>query len=237
MKCIAIDDEPLALKLLTHYCSQIPFIQLLGTYTDPLEAISYIRSMQPDMVLLDIRMPDISGINIAQILDKNTLIILTTAHKEYAVEGFELDVVDYLLKPFGFERFLKACNRAEQRFRLLSKPSASEPVSAADTISFKYNYRNTRLPVQSIIYIEACNNFIKIVTPEKIYMPTMTMKTIRELLPETGFIRLHKSFIVAVSQIKSFNNEQVITDHRQIPVGRSYRKAFLEQMETLKRGF
>jgi DNA-binding LytR/AlgR family response regulator len=236
MKCIAIDDEPLALKLLTHYCSQIPSIQLLGAYTDSLEGISYIRSMQPDLIFLDIRMPDISGINIAQVLDNDTLIIFTTAHKEYAVEGFELDVVDYLLKPFSFERFLKAYSKAEQRFRLSLKPSVLEAVSDNNTIVFKYNYQNIRLPLHSILYIEACNNFIKIVSPDKIYMPTMTMKTIRELLPKTEFIRIHKSFIVAVSKIKSFNCEQVVTNRKQIPVGRSYRKDFLEQMEVLKRG-
>jgi DNA-binding LytR/AlgR family response regulator len=235
MKCIAIDDEPLALKLLTHYCSRIPSIRLLGAYTDPLEGISYIRSMQPDLIFLDIRMPDISGINIAQILDKDTLIIFTTAYKEYAVEGFELDAVDYLLKPFDFERFLKACDKAEQRFLLSLK--ASEPESTPDdnTVSFKYRYQNIRLPLYSILYIEACNNYIKIVTPDKIYTPAMSMKTVRKLLPETGFIRVHKSFIVAVNKIKSFNCEQVITDRKQIPVGRNYRKDFLEQMRALKR--
>ncbi|MDR1810419.1 MAG: LytTR family DNA-binding domain-containing protein [Prevotella sp.] len=237
MKCIAIDDEPLALKLLAHYCSRISFVQLLGAYTDPLEGISYIRSMQPDLIFLDIRMPDFSGINIAQVLDKKTLIIFTTAHKEYAVEGFDLDVVDYLLKPFGFERFLKACNKAKQRFSLASKPPVAETLSDGDTLVFKYNYQNICLPLHSILYIEACNNYIRIVTPDKVYMPTMTMKTIRKLLPETEFIRLHKSFIVAVGKIKSFNSEQVITDYRQIPVGRSYRKDFLEQMEALKQGF
>ena len=236
MKCIVIDDEPLALKLLVHYCRQVPSLQLLGSYTDPLEGISYIRSMQPDLLFLDIRMPDISGINIAQVLDKETMIIFTTAHKEYAVEGFELDVVDYLLKPFDFERFLKAYTKAEQRFLLSSKTPAPEWVSDENTISFKQNYRNIRLPLHSIVYIEACNNNIKIVTPDTIYMPTMTMKTIRGLLPETGFIRVHKSFIVATGKIKSFNGEQVITDRKQIPVGRNYRKDFLGRMEGLKRG-
>ena len=235
MKCIAIDDEPLALKLLVHYCHQVPSIQLLGAYTDPLEGISYIRSMQPDLIFLDIRMPDISGINIAQVLDKKTLIIFTTAHKEYAVESFELDVVDYLLKPFGFERFLKAYTKAEQRFLLSSKASAPEWVSDGNTIVFKYNYRNIRLPLHSILYIEACNNNIKIVTANEIYMPTMTMNTIRDILPETGFIRVHKSFIVAVGKIKSFNGEQVIIGRKQISVGRNYRKDFLGRMEALKR--
>jgi DNA-binding LytR/AlgR family response regulator len=219
-----------------HYCSRVPSIQLLGAYTDPLEGISYIRSMQPDLIFLDIRMPDISGINIVPILDSGTLIIFTTAYKEYAVEGFELDVVDYLLKPFSFERFLKACNKAEERFLSSREKNSREQALDGKTISFKCSYRNIRLPLHSILYIEAFDNYIKIVTPDNTYMPLMTMKTIQNLLPETEFVRVHKSFIIAVSKINSFNCEQVVTDRKPIPVGRSYRKDFLEQMEALKRG-
>ena len=232
MKCIAIDDEPLALKLLMHYCSRVPSIQLLGAYTDPLEGFSYIRSEQPDLIFLDIRMPDISGVNIAQALGKNTLIIFTTAHREYAVEGFELDVVDYLLKPFHFERFLKAYNKAEERF--FAGKSSFQQVPESKTISFKYNYQNIQLPIHSISYIEAFDNYIKITTSDKTYMPVMTMKTIQNLLPEAEFIRIHKSFIVAVDKIKSFNSKQVITNIEKIPIGRSYRKDFLNRMEALK---
>jgi DNA-binding LytR/AlgR family response regulator len=234
MKCIAIDDEPLALKLLMHYCSQVPSIQLLGTYTDPLEGISYIRSMQPELIFLDIRMPDISGVNIAQILEKNTLVIFTTAHREYAIEGFELDIVDYLLKPFSFERFLKACHKAEERFLSSQKKNGQEQTSGSKTLSFKYNYRNIQLPLHAILYIEASDNYIKIVTPDKTYMPVMTMKTILDLLPNTEFVRLHKSFIVAVNKITSFNSERVVTDRKKIPVGRRYREDFLKKMVALK---
>jgi Response regulator of the LytR/AlgR family len=234
MKCIAIDDEPLALKLLTHFCGQVPSIQLLGAYTNPLEGLSYIRSMQPDLIFLDIRMPDISGFNIAQILGQDKLIIFTTAYKDYAVESFELDVVDYLLKPFSFERFLKAYTKAEDRFLSSLKKIDSGQVSDSKTISFKYNYQNTQLPLQSILYIEAFDNYIKIVTPEKTYMPVMTMKKIQSLLPDDEFIRIHKSYIVAVNKIKSFNSEQAITLQKKIPIGRSYRKIFLNQMQSLK---
>jgi len=234
MRCIAIDDEPLALKLLTHYCDRVPSIQLLGAYTNPLEGLSYIRSMQPDLIFLDIRMPDISGVNIAQDLGCNKLIIFTTAYKEYAVESFELDVVDYLLKPFSFERFLKAYNKAEERFLASLKKSDVELVSERKTISFKYNYQNIQLPLQSISYIEAFDNYIKIVTPDKTYMPVMTMKKMQSLLPEDEFIRVHKSFIVSVSKIMQFNAKQAKTDRRKIPIGRSYRKIFLTQMESLK---
>ncbi|MDR1602095.1 MAG: LytTR family DNA-binding domain-containing protein [Tannerella sp.] len=230
MRCIAIDDEPLALKLLANYCSRVPSIHLLGAYTDPVEGFMYIRSMKPDLLFLDIRMPDISGISIAQALDEGTMVIFTTAHREYAVEGFELDAVDYLLKPFDFERFLKAYSRTEERFLSARKKSVPEYGDDDRTLSFKHNYQNVQLPLHSILYIEAFDNYTKIVTPDRTYMPVMTLKAIEGLLSASGFIRVHKSFIVAVSKIKSFSSEKVITDCRQIPVGRRYRREFLEKM-------
>jgi DNA-binding LytR/AlgR family response regulator len=236
MRCIAIDDEPLALKLLAHYCSRIPSVRLLGAYTDPLDGIAYIRSMQPDLIFLDIRMPDLSGIHVVQMLEKNTLVIFTTAHREYAVEGFNLDVVDYLLKPFDFERFLKACEKAEQRLRSSSRQSVvPEQAAGSKTVSIKYNYQNIPLPLHSILYIEAFDNYVRIITPDKIYMPVMTMKTILNLLPETEFVRVHKSFAVAIDKIRSFNSARIVIDRKEIPVGRSYRKDFLQKMEALKR--
>ncbi|MDR0536830.1 MAG: LytTR family DNA-binding domain-containing protein [Tannerellaceae bacterium] len=236
MNCIAIDDEPLALKLLERYCNQATNIQLLGTFADPLEGILNIRKMQPDLIFLDIRMPDISGIDIVQSIKQKTFVIFTTAHKEYAVEGFELDVVDYLLKPFSFDRFLKACTKAEQR--MLSTSPNYKTVARQQTedvtISFKYNYQNIRLSIQSILYIEAFDNYIKIATTDKIYMPIMTMKNIQKLLP-AEFIRIHKSFIVSTDKIKSFNYEHVIiSEKKKIPIGRSYRKEFQSKMNVLK---
>ncbi|MDR1675311.1 MAG: LytTR family DNA-binding domain-containing protein [Tannerella sp.] len=236
MKCIAIDDEPLALKLLASYCSQVPSIRLLGAYTDPVEGFTCIRSMKPDLLFLDIRMPDISGINIVRALDRDTLIVFTTAHREYAVEGFELDVVDYLLKPFDFERFLKAYSKAEERFLSARKEPVPPTAGNSKTVSFKYNYRNVQLPLHSILYIEAFDNYIKIVTPDKTWMPVMTLKAIEGLLSASGFVRVHKSFVVAVNKIKSFSSEKVTTDRKQIPVGRRYRREFLEKMEAEKQG-
>ncbi|MDR1343316.1 MAG: LytTR family DNA-binding domain-containing protein [Prevotellaceae bacterium] len=233
MKCIAIDDEPLALKLLAEYCGRVPSIRLLGAYTDPLDGIAYIRTMKPDLVFLDIRMPDISGVSIAQDLDKDTLIIFTTAHREYAVEGFDLDVVDYLLKPFDFERFLKAYSKAEERFTALQKLNLRH-AGSDKTVSFKCSYQRVQLPLHSILYIEACDNFIKVVTPDKTYTPHMRLKAMENLLSASGFIRVHKSFIVAASKIRSFSSEKVITDRKHIPVGRHYHKEFLSKMASAK---
>jgi DNA-binding LytR/AlgR family response regulator len=233
MRCIVIDDEPLALKLLTQYCSKVPSLQLIGAYTDSVEGIAYISALKPDLVFLDIQMPDLSGLQIADSLDKNTLVIFTTAYEQYAVAGFDLDVVDYLLKPFDFERFRKAYAKTEERFQsALTKSMAEQNVD--EIISFKCNYQNIQLPLNAILYIEAADNYIKIVTADKTFMPTMTLKNIRNMLPETRFIRVHKSYIVPIDKIKSFSSEKVITDKIRIPVGRAYRDDFLEKMNEMK---
>jgi DNA-binding LytR/AlgR family response regulator len=227
MRCIAIDDEPLALKLLSQYCNQVPSLDLLGAYTDSVEGISYIKSLEPDLIFLDIQMPDLSGLQIADYLSKSTLIIFTTAYKQYAVDGFELDVVDYLLKPFDFERFLKAYQKAEERFHSLMKKPTN---SSGEILSFKYNYQNIQLPVNEILYIEADDNYVKIVTPDKTFIPAMSMKNIQSLLSETRFVRIHKSFIIPIDKIKSFNREKVVTEKIQVPIGRVYYREFMEKM-------
>jgi DNA-binding LytR/AlgR family response regulator len=233
MKCIAIDDEPLALKLLTHYCNRVPSLRLMGVYTDPLDGLSYIRSLKPDLLFLDINMPEISGVNIARSLDNDMMVVFMSAHKEYAVDGFDLDVVDYLLKPFDFERFMKAYSKAETRFEATQKP-AVEQQDAGATVSFKYNYQNIQLPLNAISHVEAFDNYIKIFTPDKTYMPVMTLKAAQRLLPDRDFVRVHKSFIIAVGKIKSFTSEKVVIGSKQIPVGRSYRRDFVERMSAGK---
>ena len=234
MKCIAIDDEPLALKILSQYCDQIPSLRLLGTYTDPLEGLFYIRSLKPDLLFLDIRMPDISGINLVESLKEDVLIIFTTAYQEYAVKGFELNVVDYLLKPFDFERFLTACNKAEERFQMSLKKPVSEQVSPDEILSLKCNYQNIQLPLSDILYIKAFDNYVKVITAKETYMPVMTLKSMMSMLPKSRFIRIHKSFIIPVARIKSWNRGIVVTDKIQAPVGRTFQKDFFKIMAMLK---
>jgi DNA-binding LytR/AlgR family response regulator len=236
MRCIAVDDEPLALKIIGQYCDRVPSLRLLGAYTDPLESLSYIRSMEPDLLFLDIRMPDISGVDLAGVVKEDALIVFTTAYREYAVEGFELNIVDYLLKPFGFDRFLTACDKAKERLLQSSRKVVREEPAAGEMLIFRCNYQNVQLPVNNILYIEAFDNYIKIVTENRTYMPMMTLKSMLALLPESGFIRVHKSFIIPVARIKSFNRETVMTDSIQVPVGRTFRKDFFEMMNIFKEG-
>jgi len=233
MRCIAVDDEPLALKILTRYCEQVPSIRLLGAYSDPLEGLSAIFSMQPDLLFLDIRMPEVSGMKIAETMKTDALIIFTTAYSEYAVEGFDLNVVDYLLKPFDFDRFMTAYAKAERKYNLLAnKPAEPQQDSV---MTFKYNYRNIRLPISEIQYVKAFDNYVTIVTPDKNYMIAMTMKRILAELPEDGFVRVHKSYIIPFAKIKAYNNETVTTDALKIAIGRSYKKSFLEKMQARKK--
>lgn len=233
MRCIAIDDEPLALKLLAQHCEKIPSIKLLGAYTDPVDALAYIRTLKPDLIFLDIHMPDLSGIEIANVLGKNTMVIFTTAYKEYAVDGFELDVVDFLLKPFDFERFQKAYIKAEERFQSSNKPAkqGTDSDQLNKCIVVRHNYHSVNIPVCSILYIEASNNNIKIFTEKNVYTPVMTMKNIWDLLPKKRFIRVHKSYIVPIDKIKSYNREKVITETIHIPMGRAYYKDFIERIK------
>ena len=234
MRCIAIDDEPLALKILSQYCDQIPSLRLLGTYTDPLEGLFHIRSMEPDLLFLDIRMPDISGIDLVESLRDDVLIIFTTAYQEYAVKGFELNVVDYLLKPFDFDRFLTAYSKAEERFQMSLKKPVPEQTNPNEILSLKCNYQNIQLPLSDILYIKGFDNYVKVVTPQKTYMPIMTLKNMMSLLPEFKFVRVHKSFIIPVARIKSWNREIVVTDKIQVPVGRTFQKDFFKMMNLLK---
>ncbi|GAP71821.1 LytR/AlgR family response regulator transcription factor [Candidatus Symbiothrix dinenymphae] len=230
IRCIAIDDEPLALKLLTQYCSQVPSLNLLGAYSDSVEGLCYIKNMEPDLIFLDIQMPDLSGIQIAKSLNKKPLVIFTTAYEQYAIAGFELDVVDYLLKPFDFERFLKAYTKAEERLRSASIQAIPQQTAPDEILSFKCRYQTVQLPLNTILYIEACDNYIKIITPEATYMPAMSMKSIQKLLPEPRFIRVHNSYIIPIQRIKSFNREKVTTDKIQIPIGRAYSRDFFQKM-------
>ncbi|MDR2498627.1 MAG: response regulator transcription factor [Tannerellaceae bacterium] len=234
MKCIAIDDEPLALKILSHYCERTPSIRLLGAYTDPLDGLLHVRSMQPELLFLDIRMPELSGIDIVNALGKELMVIFTTAHREYAVEGFELNVVDYLLKPFGFDRFLMAYAKAADRLRASQQKAAAEEHNPGAMLKFRCDYQNVRLPLSDILYIEGCNNYVKIICSNKTYMPVMTMKRLLNLLPASEFIRVHKSFIIPLCRIKSFNHETVVTEKIRVPLGRTFRKDFLEKMLILK---
>ncbi|SFE00788.1 two component transcriptional regulator, LytTR family [Chitinophaga sp. CF118] len=220
IRCIAIDDEQLVRDLLEDNIRQLPFLQLIGTYKNALEAYEVLQQEQVDLIFLDIQMPRLNGLQFLQSLQRPPLVILVTAYEQYALEGFNLHVVDYLLKPFSFERFVKACNRANELFRL----QHGQP----DVQDFFVNveYTQVKIVVADIEYIEGLKDYIKIhlsSSPQPI-LTRMTIKAIEEKLPSAAFIRTHKSFLVAVRKITTVKRDLVCIGIKEIPVSEFYKE-------------
>ena len=221
MRCIAVDDEPLALELMETYIAQVPGLELLTTFTDAISAWGFLKKNQVDLVFLDIQMPDINGIQLAKSLDrKNPMVIFTTAYSKYAVEGFNVDAVDYLLKPFEFSRFMVAVNKAKEQKAL----KETTPVVEDDQAIFvKSDYQNVRIAIRDIQYIEGFDDYIRIhVDTGKSIYTLMSLKSMLEKLPSTDFLRVHRSYIVPVKRIKRIHNQQVQLGDKEIPIGKSY---------------
>lgn len=224
ISCIAVDDEPLALDILENYISQVPNLDLKGTFTDAISAWGFLQKNAIDLVFLDIQMPDITGTQLARSLNKRQpLIIFTTAYSKYAVEGFNLNAVDYLLKPFDFTRFLESVNRAAEYKTIHEKTSISEQESA---IFVKSDYQNVRINTRDIIYIEGLDDYIRIhVENGKSIYTLMSLKSILDKLDkicENDFIRIHRSYIVSVKKIKRIYNQMVLVNDKELPIGKSY---------------
>jgi len=220
LTCVAIDDEPLALELVRSYVARMPEVQLLGTFEDAISGIEFLTRKQPDLVFLDINMPDISGIELAKALKEKPMIIFTTAHKQFAFDGFELEAVDYLLKPIDFERFSKAVYKAIdlKRYRANIYSNQEEPV-----IYVHSEYRMIKIVLKDVEYIESMEDYIKIhLTNNKPVLTLMSLKKILELLPEQQFRRIHRSYIIPVARIKSVQNKKVQLSHIVLPIGESY---------------
>ena len=221
MRCIAVDDEPLALELMEAYIAQVPGLDLLETFTDAISAWGFLKKNQVDLVFLDIQMPDINGIQLAKSLDrKNPMIIFTTAFSKYAVEGFNVEAVDYLLKPFEFSRFMQAVNKAKEQ---QSQKQVAPVVEDEQAIYVKADYQNVRIPTRDIKFIEGFDDYIRIhIDTGKSIYTLMSLKSILEKLPPSDFIRVHRSYIIPVKRIKRIHNQQVQLDDKELPIGKSY---------------
>lgn len=216
MTAIAIDDEPLALEVIKSLASKVPFIILKECFTDAFKAIDYIQQNKTDLLFLDIKMPDISGIELSESLQNPPMIIFTTAYSEHAVEGFELDAVDYLLKPFSMARFLKACSKAHELYLLKNK---TEPVNY---IFLKDGYEQVKVMLEDILYIEAAGNYLNIFTTAKKITTRLTINEAIDLLPKNQFERIHRSYIVAKNKVSKFNKQSVFINELELPVGANY---------------
>ena len=233
MRCMIVDDEPLVRELLEDNIRQIPFLQCVKSCKNALEATEVLQTTPVDLLFLDIQMPRVNGLQFLQALQNPPLVILVTAYEQYALEGFNLHVVDYLLKPFAFERFLRACNRAQELFRLQQQDKPGEKTPAAEPQDFFVNveYALVKIVVADILYIEGVKDYIKfyLAGASRPVLTRMTLKAMEEKLPPPAFIRVHKSFLVAVSKITTIKRDIVCIGTTEIPVSGSY-KANLNQI-------
>jgi DNA-binding LytR/AlgR family response regulator len=218
IRCIIIDDEPFAIELITFYVQQTPILNLLGSFNDSLKAIEFIQTHEIDLIFLDIQMPHINGIQLLKSLEKPPMVIFSTAFNEYAVEGFELEAIDYLLKPFDIKRFQKAVKKADELFSL---KKVIEP-QAEPFIFVKADYQMLKINISSIMFIEGWDDYIKIYVGEKPILTLMSLKSIMEQLPHQEFVRVHRSYIVPIKKIDSVRNKMIRIGSKEIPVGTTY---------------
>jgi len=221
IKCIIIEDEPLAVKVLSDYIRQVPFLELTGTFKDAILATEYLRSNTADLLFLDIHLPKLKGMAFLKTLKHPPAVIITTAYHQYAIEGFELNVTDYLLKPFEFERFLVAVNKVKTAQS--EKMQLSESRESKDHLFLNIQKKKVKILFSEIVYIESQREYIKIVTTKKEFISKMSTHEIEALLPGHLFKRIHRSFIVSVNRIESYTSEMVEVNGIPIPIGRGYR--------------
>jgi two-component system LytT family response regulator len=216
MKAIAIDDEPIALDIIRSHAGKVPFLDLKATFTDAFQALEYLQKESVDLLFLDIKMPDISGIDFFNSLSKKPLVIFTTAYTEHAVTSFELDAVDYLLKPFSLSRFIKGCNKA---FELYNFRNDSQK---ADHLYVKTGYEQVKVMYEDILYLEAAGNYVNFVLKDKTILSRSTFNEAINQLPADQFIRVHRSFLVSVNKVDKMEKHQLTINKERIPVGEAY---------------
>ncbi|MDJ1483392.1 LytTR family DNA-binding domain-containing protein [Cytophagaceae bacterium YF14B1] len=218
LTAIAIDDEPSALEVVSRHASKVPFLELVATFTDAFDAIPFLRQNRVDLLFVDIKMPDISGIEFVQTLSRVPMVVFTTAYSEYAVQGFELDAIDYLLKPFSLVRFTKSCTKALEIKTLREGDSEK-------FIFVKTGYEEEKVLLDDIFYIESDGNYLIFTLKGRKLLSRQTMTDILQMLPEGAFIRVHRSYIIAISKIEKISRHQLwIADH-EIPIGASYEES------------
>lgn len=239
MNCIAIDDEPLALDLLKDYMDKIPFMKLERTFTNPIEGLSYLQENKVDLVILDIELPYLNGIEFVKCLQSRPQVIFTTAYEKYALAGYDLEITDYLMKPIIFERFLKAGNKAYSRNKLNRNElehkeiAIQEKENQLDFIMVKTGYNTININLNDILYIEGLKDYIKIHTPGKTILTLNSLKRLQEILPENRFVRVHRSFIVALQKIDSIQRNRIVIGKTYVPVGENYKNAFKDTIASI----
>ncbi len=232
IRVVAIDDEPLALQLVKEYVEKTPFLELAGVFDNPVEAVASIKSSDVDLVLLDIQMPDLTGTELAGVISGGPKVIFTTAYEKYALEGFRLDAVDYLLKPFSYAEFLKAVQKAEKLIDLGRKELPSLEVRN-EFLFIKSDYKIRRIDFSEIHYIEGLKDYVKIFLrgEKKPVLSLSTLKALEARLPEDRFMRIHRSYIVSLETVKVIERGRIVYGEVRIPVTDQYREKFQEFLD------
>lgn len=224
--CLAVDDEPPALEVLKKFITSVRSLELAGICSDAIEAINFVQSRQVDLIFLDIKMPELLGTDFIRALKNPPKVIFTTAYRKYAIEGFELDAVDYLLKPISFDRFLRAVSKVMQtplsETKPEDEPQNNKPVTPG-YISFRSDRKMIKVALNDILYIESIKDYIKVVTTTNTVITKQPISSVEEILPKEMFIRIHRSYIVAMNKIESYNNELVWIAKQELPISRMYR--------------
>jgi DNA-binding LytR/AlgR family response regulator len=230
-KCIIVDDEPMARDVIKRYIQQMPKLKLMGEFGNAIDATIFLQEHSVDIIFLDIRMPELSGTEFVRSLRTIPKIIFTTAHKEYAHEGFELDVTDYLLKPIRFDRFLRAVNKAfPQKQQEPDSPllMAGENKAVASFIYLRVDRKMVKVLLDDILYIESDKDYVKVYTDKGYLITRQTIASVEAMLSDSKFIRVHRSYIVSLSKLKSFTAESVEIGNKELPIGKLYRNIFLK---------
>ena len=235
IKCAIVDDEPLAVELLASYVKRIPFLELSGKYSNATDALHGITEQPVDLLFLDIQMPELNGLELSKLVPESTRIVFTTAFNQYAVDGFRVNALDYLMKPISYADFLEACNKAMQWFQLVQQNETAPAATAAaeqqeeiKSIFVKSEYKLIQINLDDIRYIEGLKYYVKIYTEQSPHpvLSLMNMKAIEQMLPASRFIRVHRSFIVQKSKIREIERNRIVFGDVYIPIGDSYKQAF-----------
>jgi DNA-binding LytR/AlgR family response regulator len=234
--CLIVDDEPPALEVLKKYIASVQNLMLIGSCADAVEALNFLRQQPVDLLFLDIQMPNLLGTDLIRTLKKPPKVIFTTAYRKFAVEGFELDAVDYLLKPISFERFLKAVNKVmDTSFKTsdVNESIPEQPTHQNSFITLRADRKNIKVSLDDILFIESLKDYIKVVTITKNIITKQAISSIEDHLPKTNFIRIHRSFIVAINKIESFTSDIIQIAKHELPISRMYRHEVEKALKVL----
>lgn len=231
IQCIIVDDEPLAIEVLKSHLTKIDSLELVGKCSDAFEAFDLLQKKQVDLMFLDIHMPEMKGTDLVKTLKNPPAVVLTTAHREYAIESYDLNVLDYLLKPISFERFLQAIEKYSQQRVVVDEVSIHKDNGDQEYIYLREKNVIHKIPVSEIVYIESFGDYLKLHTTDREIKSRCTISSIEKTLPDNEFIRIHRSFLIRINQITSFSPVMVAIGKKEFPIGTSYRKKTFEKLD------